>query len=677
MSAYNELAELVQASKRTCDPVWLKRELHAILQAGEEVAQYFIDNIGKGHKNDINSYVGYSIGCTEEAPIKSPNLELVDLPDIDIDFSDTKRHLVFEYLQNKYGQKYVSKLGNINRLAPLSVMAAVGKRFNVPYSETDDIKNTLFDYSSGDERYGHALEDTLKGTSPGRRFLDTRPTEADCLATLESHPSHSGVHAAAILVCNEPITNFCTVNEEGVAHIDKKDSEYLNLLKIDALGLRTLGIIEDAGVMTQDELYALHLDDAAAISVIEDGRICDIFQFSGRALVMVADQFEVNSFKHIDHITALARPGPLSSGMEETYIKRELGLEPITYEFPEIEIYLKDTNGVIIYQEQIMQIVREIGGFDWKKTATTRKAMSGSMGAEFFEKLGQDFVDGAVARGHDEVKAAKIWHEIAAYGAWAFNKAHSVSYAIISYWCCYIKAHYPIEWAAANLRGAKDETQTIEILREMVREGVEYTAIDPELSELNWVVRNGRLLGGIMNVVGFGPVKAAKYIEKRSNGTLTDAEREKMLASKCLYTDLREAHSLFGALYKRPRLVGCYDDIIELNKVQDKQEAVVIAKMVKKVLSSENEPQRVKKRNGKPWPSNDHEFMDIHAVDDSVSMPYNFRIRPENYALFGRDIFENDAKGSWYLIRGWKIPNLQMIIVKKIKKLDPDKYKDI
>ena len=676
MTSYEQLSKLVSESKIQCDPVWLKRELHSVMQAGESVAQYFLDNIGKGHKNTINSHIGYVIGCTDEYPAGLPNLELNDLPDIDIDFSDTKRHLAFSYLQEKYGYKHVSKLGNINTLKPLSVMAVVGKRFNIPYIETDELKNTLFEYASADERFGHSLEDTITKTNPGRKFISTRPVEADCLSKLEMHPSHAGVHAAAIIVCNEPIQNYCTVNEEGIAQIDKYDADYLNLLKIDALGLRTLGIIEDTGVITQEELYGLPLDDAAALGLINAHKVCDIFQFSGRAIQMVSNQVDVTGFHHLNHITALGRPGPLSSGMSERYVLVEKGEIPLHYEIPILENYLSDTNGVIVFQEQVMNIVKEVAGFTWDQASQVRRAMSKSMGEEYFDRLKQSFVQGAVNNGHDAALSGKLWDEIASFGAWGFNESHSVSYAIITYWCLYVKAHWPLEWAAANLRGSKGEDQTIEILREMVREGVEYTAIDPDLSELDWVVRDGKLLGGIQNVVGYGPVKAAKYLEKRNAGILTQQEKDKLAAAKVLYCDLNEAHTLFGALYRKPRLAGVYDPILQISEAVDREEGIFIFKLVKKVLSDEMEPQRLKRRNGKPWlgPS---EFMDMHGIDDSVSAPMNFRIRPAQYNDFGKDIYENEPKGTWWLCRGWKINGLGMLIVKKIKKLDPDKYKDM
>lgn len=669
---FNDLIGLVEKSTRKSevDQVWLKRELHAILQSGPEVSSYFLDNIGKKHKNNINSIVGYVLGCTDEKPTCAPNLILLDLPDIDIDFPDTKRHMVFEYLQNKYGFSHVSKMGNLNLLQPASVLEVVRKRFAIQMSDISGVKNALIDHAAGDARYGHSLEDTLAETSPGQRFADRHEIAAKCLSDLELHPSHTGVHAAAILVCNEKISDFCTVNADGIAQIDKRDAETLNLLKIDALGLRTLGIIEDSGVVSNDQLYGMSLDDPKAFEIINSGKVSDIFQFSGQALQRASNQISVTSFQQIDHITAIARPGPLGAGMLDLYADKAAGRLPISFVIPQLEDHLGETYGLTLYQEQIMQICRVLGGFDWPTTNAVRKAMAKSAGAEVFAKFAAEFIKGAKDRfGIDQETSGKIWDDLCAFGAYAFNKSHSVSYAVISYWCCWIKAHHPLEWAAANLRAAKDEAQTLEILREMSREGVTYTAFDPELSVENWAVRDGHLVGGVRNVKGVGPVKALAFLQDRAEGKVDDKYIAKLLSKGVQFSDLQEAHSLFGHFYENPSLIGVRGErIVQMAEIGDRDEAVFIAKLSKKSLESENDAKRLKKRNGKLYNGNP-EFLDMKMADDSISIPITCRIRPEKYEEFGREIFELAPKGSWFLVRGWKISGFDMFIVKKIKRL--------
>lgn len=638
--------------------------------------------VGPARGSSAGSLVCYCLGITEVDPLpfnllfqRFIDISRADLPDIDIDFEDTKRHLVFEYLQEKYGVDNVSKLGNINTLKAASVMAEVGKKFSIDAWQTDAVRNSLIEYSSGDARYGKGLQDTFTTTGPGQEFVAKYPAAAACMGDLELHPSHTGVHAAGILVCNEPITDYCTVGADGVPHIDKPDSEYLNLLKIDALGLRTLGIIGDTGVITAEELYSLKFDDANVFSILNDDKVSGIFQFEGDAVRSVTRSVNIDRFSKIDNLTALARPGPLASGMAQKYIARASGKEPVTYDVPQLEKYLSDTYGVFLYQEQIMSVVKEIGLFDWVKTSAVRKAMSGRKGEEYFNKMGEDFVAGATSQGIPEDQAKKIWQEMVTFGSWGFNKSHSVAYAIITYYTIWLKYYHPLPFAAACLRAAKDDEQTIAILRELAAEGIDYVPIDTELSQANWTVANGKLIGGIMNAKGFGPVKAAKYLAARESGTLTDKMRETLANAEVKFSDLREAHTKWGAYYADPALIGVTTGhpILNMAEVADRKTALMIGKLVKKVLADENEAIRVKKRVAKGKPAHwkgQSQFVDLFLVDDSTDSPMRFRIPTTLYLTVGKKIFEGSPKGAWFLVRGWKIPGLGMFNIDKIKRID-------
>ena len=634
--------------------------------------------VGPARGSSAGSLVCYLLGITEVDPLPHDllfqrfiDISRADLPDIDIDFADTKRHLVFEYLRDKYGHQNVAKLGNINTLKANSVMAQVGKKFGISYNETAQIKNALIEYSSGDARYGKGLEDTFANTNPGQEFRERQPAAAACMSDLEIHPSHTGVHAAGILVCNDRISDYCTVNDEGVAQIDKPDSEHLNLLKIDALGLRTLGIIEDTGCVTAEQLYSLRLDDPEVFQILNDDKVSGIFQFEGDAVRSVTRSVDVDRFSKIDNLTALARPGPLASGMAQKYIARASGSEPVTYDVPQLEKYLKDTYGVFLYQEQIMSVVKEIGLFDWVKTSAVRKAMSGRKGEEYFNKMGEDFVNGATSQGVPRDQAQKIWQEMVTFGSWGFNKSHSVSYAVVTYWTCWLKRYHGLQFAAACLRAAKDDEQTIAILRELAKEGIGYTPIDPDHSEMNWVVADGRLIGGIQNAKGYGPVKALSYVQKRAAGTLTQADKDRLAKAEIKYSDLQEAHTKWGWAYRRPSLIGVSsgNPIIGMKTCGDRDECLVIGKLTKKILADENEAIRIKKRGGKIM-KGQTQFIDLMCVDDSTDSPMRFRVRPDKFLSMGKPIAEGAPIGAWFLIRAWKIEGIDMFIIKNIKRID-------
>jgi DNA polymerase III alpha subunit len=634
--------------------------------------------VGPARGSSAGSLVCYLTEITEVDPIyhkllfqRFIDVSRADLPDIDIDFPDTKRHMVFDYLREKYGIQNVAKVGSFNTLQAASVLAQVGKRFGIHINETMSVRRALIEYSSGDERWGNALRDTMANTDPGREFREKYPEASECIADLELHPSHTGVHAAGILVCNDPISDFCAVNSEGVACIDKYDAEYLGLLKMDILGLRTLGIIEDAGVMSHEELYSLKLDDQSVFDVLNEDRVSGIFQFEGDAVRSVMRTIKVDCFEKIDNLTALARPGPLSSGMWKQYIACANGEMEPKYADPHLEKFLNNTFGVFLYQEQIMAVVKEIGLFDWAKTSAIRKAMSGRKGEEYFNRMGDDFVAGATSQGISESVARELWKAMVTFGAWGFNKSHSLSYAMVTYWTMHLKRHHPLQFAAACLRSAKDDEQVIAILRELAKEGVQYTPIDPDHSELNWVVADGRLIGGIMNAKGYGPVKALAYVQKRAAGTLTEKEKEKLATAQVKFADLNEAHTKFGSYYDDPALIGVTSgrDIINMKTANDGETHLVIAKLNKKVLADENEAIRIKKRGGSVW-KGQSQFVDLMCSDDSTDSSWRFRIRPENYVAMGKPIMEEAPIGSWFLIKGRKLGGLDMFIVKNIKRID-------
>lgn len=637
--------------------------------------------VGPARGSSAGSLVCYLLRITEIDPLvhdllfeRFIDINRNDLPDIDIDFNDQKREAIFGYLADKYGRECVARIGNVNTLKPRSVMAEVGKRMGVPANATFAVRNVLIEYSSGDSRYGKGLEDTLTTTKPGQDFLRKYP-EASVMGTVEGHAWHTGVHAAGVIVANVPVTDYCTV-KEGVAQLDKPDAEYLGLLKIDALGLRTLGVIEDSGVVTAEQLYAMPLDDPKVFEVFNDGKFSGVFQFEGAAQRRVARQIPVTAFKQIDHITALARPGPLGGGATNHYINRNQGRESVVFRHPSMERYLGPTMGVVLYQEQVMNISREIGRFSWEVVSEIRKAMSGRKGKEYFDRRGEEFVVGAATLGMPTEDAEIVWSEICTFGAWGMNKSHTVSYAVISYWCAWMKAYHPIEYAAACLRNAKDDEQLIEMLREIVADGVPYTPFDPDLSERNWVARNGRLVGGFSNLVGIGPVKAAHYVSLRNAGKLTDKDRAKLASLPIKCADLRPAHTLWHDIYNSPDSHNIHGRVKEIADLTDDENAVVVCQIVKRERRDENETVRLARREG-VRKEGQTQFLDVFVVDDSISKPVLLRIRPRMWESYGEALADRAVDGKdWLLVRGRWLHQFSMLIVEKVKCLTNEEMFD-
>lgn len=636
--------------------------------------------VGPGRGSSAGSLVCYLLRITEVDPLQHSllferfiDLTRKDLPDIDIDFSDTKREQVFRYLADRYGESHVARIGNVSTLKPRSVMAEVCKRMGIDRKESFPVINALIEYSSGDSRFGKGLEDTLNNTDAGQYFMRKYPAVA-VMGECEGHAHHTSVHAAGVIVANVRVDEYCTIGADGVAHIDKPDVDVLGLLKIDALGLRTLGVIEDAGCVTGDQLYALKLNDEEAFRVLNERRYAGVFQFEGHSQRSIAAQVNIKSFAQIDHLTAIARPGPLGSGAAAAYVRRADGREAVEYAHPSMESYLKDNLGLILYQEDVMRMGRELGGFSWEDTTHMRKGMSGRKGTEFLQVLGDKFVDNAVLNGMERGSAEDLWKGINQFGAWAMNRSHTCAYSVIAYWCAWMKAHHPIEYAAACLRNADDEVSAYEVLRELDRAGIGYIPFDVNLSGVNWRVHDGKLLGGFLNLKGFGPAKAAKAIELRDAGLLTrdDPKGAKMLdaieKAELSFRVLYPLKDKYREYYEHPERFGCREGshMMTTEEFPDKGEVLFIAQVRSKERRDENEAVRLARRNGRRKPGQTL-FTDIWVVDD-CGLPYLARIEPRDFEPLGRLAAEKlEAEKDIVMIRGDRIKGYPMVKVKRMR----------
>lgn len=625
--------------------------------------------VGPARGSSAGSLMCYLLEITEVDPLvhglifeRFISHDRFDMPDIDIDFNDAKRHLVFEYLEGKYGRENTARIGSINRLQAKSAINHVCKKMGVPIGAGLKVSNVLPIYSSGDSRYGKALEDTLAGTNPGKEFLQRYP-EMELIKELELHASHSGQHAAGFIVSNHPITEYCTV-DNGIAQLDKYGAEYLSLLKIDILGLRTLGVLEDCEILDSQGFYDLRLDDPNVFQVFEDQKHSGIFQFEGATQRKVSDRLAINSFQKLDHATALARPGPLIGGGFDMYRERECGAE-IVYHHPTMKPYLEETKGVILYQEQVMRVVKEIGKFSWAETSFIRKAMSGRKGKEFFDTHKERFKEGAATSDIDGDAAERIWHELCNFGAWGMNKSHTVSYAIISYWCGWMKAYHPVKFAAAILRNAKDDEQTLEVLREMAREGIKFIPFDPELSEQSWSVKEDSLVGGFDNIVGVGPAKAAALIEKRNAGKLSKKEISTLRKKELKFDSLSVAKTIWGKYYNNPDLLNVKGRIKEFGDLADRENGVVIFKLTAMKRRDQNEALLVGKRGYEK--QGQTLFLDMYGVDDSIARPAVVRIKEAQWKSTGETLADRAQKGDWFLVRGFWLKDINMLIAEKIR----------
>ena len=633
--------------------------------------------VGPARGSSAGSLVCYLLNITDVNPMQYGlmferfiDFNRFDMPDIDIDFPDIKRESVIDNLKIKYGEDCVARIGTVSRLKARSALTEVSKALKIPLWDVEELKKSIIERKSGDARIDQCIKDTFETTDVGKDIIRKYP-RLKIAQQIENHSRHSGQHAAGVIVLNDEIKNYTVISRDGVAQLEKDDAEKLNILKIDVLGLRTLSILEDAlKEIGKDNSYLLELptDDKKTFEVFKDEKFAGIFQFEGYTLQSLCKQMSVDQFMDIAYITTLARPGPLSSGGASEFIDRRIGQEEVTYLHEKTKPYTEDTFGVIIFQEQVMEIARGIGKMSWEDTSSLRKAMSKSLGEEFFNQYWEMFREGAKEEGIEENDARNIWDHMCTFGAWAFNKSHAVSYALISYWCAYIKAHYPLKFAVACLRNARDDDQVIKLLRELVNEGFEYIPFDKELSDYTWSVKENKLIGGLVGIKGIGPKTAEEIIKKReTKQPLTPRQMLILEDPEIAYKDVFECHTKFGDYYDNPQKYNIKTStVVEIKEIQDIDEYVFIGKMTDRNVKDLNEYQNLLRRQGRKIDGNNL-FMNLSFEDDSDMIVAT--IDRFKFLRFNKLLIDDSKIGDWFLIKGEIKSNWRKVHINNIRKL--------
>lgn len=639
--------------------------------------------VGPARGSSCGSLVCYLLDITTIDPIpfdlifeRFIDINRTDLPDIDIDFSDEKRNMVFEYAEEKYGKDHVARLGTVGLFRPKSVLNNAGISLRIPKWLLDKVSDGLVERSGGDSRAELALEDTLSTTDMGKKLLKEYPEFA--IATrMEGHPHNASQHAAGIVITNNSVTKFVAVDSRTKsAMCDKKDAEDLNLLKIDALGLTQLSIFERTLELIGEKpisgwLEKIPLNDKKAFEVLNKGHFAGIFQFAGMALQSLTKQIIVEDLEDIVTITALARPGPMATGGAGAWVNRRIGQEKVTTTTPLLTELTKDTYGIVVYQEQVMNIVRTLGKMSWEDTSTIRKAMSKSLGDEFFEKYWQKFKKGAKENGIEERTAKGIWDQVNKFGSWAFNRSHAVAYGIVSYWCCWLKAHHPLEFAAATLDAQSDPLRQIELLRELDKEGIGYKSVDAQASTDRWAIDTlqNKLVGPLTQIKGIGPATVAEILECR---------KKKKPIRATILKRLEAAKTEIDTLFPiRDKIKELHEDLTALNivskpwNIKDVQCGVngsimILAVVTRIAPRDENDAQNVQKR-GYEY-SGPTQALNMFFRDDTDEI--FCKIDRYKYQELGLSVIERGRPGkSLYAIKGTVPPKFRMISVQAIKYL--------
>ncbi len=488
--------------------------------------------IGPGRGSAAGSIVSYLLHITEVDPLRFDllferflNPARVSMPDIDTDLCYRRRGEVIEYLARKYGFDQVAQIITFGTLAARAVIRDVGRVTNMPLREVDRIAKMV------PVGPGVTLKKTMEGSREFRDLYDSDTTVhrlIDHCLDLEGISRNSGTHAAGVVICSKPVEEYVPIQltQDGFiqTQYEKDQVEQLGLLKMDLLGLRNLTVIHDALEMIREnrgidlDINKIPSEDEETCKMLCDGDTIGVFQSESSGFTSLLMQLHPERFEDLIPMVALYRPGPLGSGMAEDFIKRKHGKIPVEYPHPSLEPILKETYGVILYQEQVMQIASVMGGFSLGQADMLRRAM-GHKEPEILQQNRETFVDGAVANGVDDRTANYVFDLMVHFAGYGFNKSHSVCYGWIAWQTAYLKAHYRPEFMAAMMtcyNGDRDKVSRY--ISDTRRAGVVIAAPDVNLSEAYFSVKGDKILFGLDGIQNVGEGAVRSIIEARKQG---------------------------------------------------------------------------------------------------------------------------------------------------------------
>ena len=487
--------------------------------------------MGPGRGSSAGSLVAYSLKITDVDPLhfnlyfeRFLNPERVTLPDIDVDFCERRRGEVIDYVTEKYGRENVAQIITFGTMKARAAVRDVGRVMEMPISDVDRVAKLI----------PNQLDMTLDlavAENPALKDLEQRDTRVkDLLAVarrLEGMTRHASVHAAGVVIAPRPLTEFVPLYKsqkddgEITTQWAMKEIERVGLLKMDFLGLSTLTLLDDAVKHIEEtegirlDLTAIPMEDAGAYQIFQSGQTHGVFQFESSGMREMLRKAKPQCLEDLIALNALYRPGPLRGGVVDDYIARKHGRVEIKYDVPQMESVLKDTYGVIAYQEQVMRLASELAGFTLGQADELRRAMGKKDAAKMAAKRA-GFVDGCKANNISEKKATKIFEFIEYFAGYGFPKAHSTTYALLAYQTAYLKAHHPRHFMAALLTIESQSSDKVALYLAECRElAVPVLPADINTSRLQFAVEPGGVRFGLGAVKGAGEGAIASILETR------------------------------------------------------------------------------------------------------------------------------------------------------------------
>ena len=493
--------------------------------------------VGPGRGSGAGSLAAYCVGITDIDPIRYSliferflNPERVSMPDFDVDFCYERRQEVIDYVNRKYGRDHVAQIVTFGTMAARAAVRDVGRVMGMPYQDVDKVAKLI--PTELKMTLNHALE-----VSPDLKAMyDAEPQVHELIDTslkVEGMPRHASTHAAGVVITREPATEYVPLSTNDglpVTQFNMVEIERLGLLKMDFLGLRTLTVIHDteAAVRLHEpdfRIANLDYDDAATYAMLERGETEGIFQLESTGMTQVLVSMHPRSLEDVIALISLYRPGPMDS--IPTYLRNRREPDKVTYKTPQLAHILDVTNGCIVYQEQVMQICRELAGFSFGQADNVRRAMSKKK-HKVMEAEREHFVHGCtepgkecagcVKNGIPEAVANEIYDDMVSFASYAFNKSHAACYAYVAFQTAYLKCHYPREFMAALLTSVLDSTaKVIEYSSECQRLGIKVLPPDINVSRGGFTVDGQSIRFGLNAVKSVGRDLIEAVIKERES----------------------------------------------------------------------------------------------------------------------------------------------------------------
>lgn len=549
--------------------------------------------VGPGRGSSAASIVCFLLRITEPDPLDFPLCDFSrfidptreDLPDIDVDFQDDRRHEVRAYAEAKYGKAHVGNIGTFTKYKGKNALKDVQRVWRSKQgpgfkSDLERLAGMIVERSGGDSRADAALGDTIEMFEGAQEIFSKYPKEIGIAIDLEGNYRSMSTHSAGLVISTGPIAEITAQYTREVkgrqiaaVAVDKYDAEYLGLMKMDLLGLTTMGMLSialDFAGMTLEELYRLPLDDPATLKAFHDNDVIGVFQFEGRATRLVGRDLAPDDFLELVDVNALSRPGPLFSGTTAEYIDVKHARREATRIHPVIDRIAAGTKGQIIYQEQILHALSQFGGLPVKKVHDIRRIISKKLGEAAFNSSFEAFAAGAAElHGASRELAAEVWSRVVTSASYAFVYSHSLSYTLIGYWCMYMKVHHPTAFYAAQLSKIKEEKWP-KLIRDAEAHGVTIEGVDLNSSGRTWTPVPGerRVVAGFLQLKGVGESLATKIMAYR------DAKGRAGFES---FAELESVNGIGPAMMKKlePMIEG--DDPFGLMRVQLALDSVRLA----------------------------------------------------------------------------------------------------